>query len=105
MYYIIYYVRRTLGSDEIFVEDVTRTGRRHDDVRWIVVAGRLVAAMYTRAGASVKTTIGQSVAVGEQSSGMRNVKIAAAVFCFVGHRDRISQSPPSYRFFVSSIML
>jgi len=27
------YVRRTLGSDEIFVEDVTRTGRRHDDVR------------------------------------------------------------------------
>lgn len=33
IYYIIYYVRRTLGSDEIFVEDVTRTGRRHDDVR------------------------------------------------------------------------
>lgn len=31
---LINYVRsRTLSSDEMFVEDVTRTGRRHDDVR------------------------------------------------------------------------
>lgn len=92
------YARRTLGSDEISAEDVARTQQVVDTVtggRTIVVAGRLVAAMYTHA----LDPVGQSVAVGEQSSGMHSAIEPPPRCRFVSSATAIARAARSYRFF------